>query len=221
VGSLLKICGITSVLLLALSPSGFSQTDTEHLIVPGQGIGPIKLGMSVDAVESILGTPVFHNLGSEFDVEYWRPSRYFTVVYYHGPDSALYGGVIAVGISVGVNFGKNLDPSTAESYATAEGVHIGSKVEEVRAAFGGPSNVERGKDYLQKDYDLLEYRGRGISVYVQQGLVFRIFVCRPYAEFCSALPPTLFGRKQMPRTAAFSHGDLVLGVPNRSKFRWA
>lgn len=62
-GSLLKICAITSVLLLALSPSGFSQTDMEHLIAPGQGIGPIKLGMSIGAMESILGTPVYYVMG--------------------------------------------------------------------------------------------------------------------------------------------------------------
>ena len=196
-GRRLQNCAITSALLLVLSTAGFGQTDAEHLIVPGQGIGPIKLGMSVDAVESVLGAPVWHSRGGLFDVEYWRPSRYFTVVYYHGPDAALYGGVIAVGINVGVNFGKNLDPSPAESYATSEGVHVGSKTEEVQAAFGSPSNVQHAKDYFEKDYDLLEYRGRGVGVYVRQGVVFRLFVCHTYSEFCSALPPTLLGQKRL------------------------
>ena len=47
---------IAFALLLAASPSVADQTDENHLIIPGKAIGPIKVGMSVDAVTSAIGS---------------------------------------------------------------------------------------------------------------------------------------------------------------------
>lgn len=184
---MLKNSAIALAMLLAISSTASAQTDEQHLIIPGQRIGPIILGMSIEAVNSTMGRPVLGRSSGDLEVEYWFPSTHpiesFIVLFYSGPDSVTLGGVIAIGIYQDA------------SYVTREGVHVGSNVEEVRAAFGGPSNVVHGKDYLQKDYELMEYRGRGIAIYVQQKQVFRIFVCRPLTEACSILPPTLGGTR--------------------------
>lgn len=92
-----------------------------------------------------------------------------------------YGRAIAVGIDG--------DPG----YTTTEGVHVGSTIEEVRAAFGEPSKIEHGFTKISPDSDsnLIAYVEGGIALGISKNAVDAIFVCHPVDE-CSFLGASIF-----------------------------
>ena len=170
---MLKRCVIALVFLLTISPPILGQPDEKHLIIPGQSIGAIRIGMSPSVVRSILNphsrvpaTPP----GLEQVSGVWSgPLGYFWVRFLPG------AGAVAIATE------KDM------GYATAEGVRIGSSVDEVKAAFGEPSNVAHKSPQRREDYDVMQYQSRGIDIFIRQERVFRILVCPPMHEACDFL----------------------------------
>lgn len=176
-GNILQICALTLALLLTTSSSVFGQTDEKHLITPGQGIGPIKLGMSIEAVKFILGptklVTLHHPHGVDIAYGAWpapASSGKFSVIF-STTFPITCGRAIAVGIDA--------DPG----YATAEGVRVGSTMEEIRGAFGEPTKIK----HEMSDPDLIEYIERGITLSISKDKVGTIFVCHSVDE-CSYTP---------------------------------
>lgn len=197
-GNLLKSCAIALASLLTTSPSVSGQTDEKHLIIPGKGIGPVKIGMSVDAVKSVLGPGEI----IDFKLPRWIPfmssgevpvglwpiagsyGRFFVFFGACSPTAAtlcLFERMDAKVYTVwkgpqGLIIGIDDDPS----YTTASGVHIGSTLEEVRSAFSEPTNIEHAitprSGYPVND-EFIEFLGRGITLLIRQDRVVRISVC--------------------------------------------
>jgi hypothetical protein len=175
-GSRKIVCtlGVLLLVLTSQSPGAapLAQPDEKHLIIPGNSIGPIKIGMSPSVVRSILSP------GSRLPAP--PPGYEQTIGVWSGPLGSFWvrfaePGAVAIAI----------DKDTG--YATAEGVHIGSTADEVRAAFGEPSNVAHKSSLKREDYDVMQYDSKGIDMFLRQDRVFRILVCPPMHEACGFL----------------------------------
>jgi RNA polymerase sigma factor (sigma-70 family) len=135
-------------------------------IVPGVGIGPIKLGMKMSEVKKLLGKP--------------------------GPDGmyAPLGLVVNGGtpkldqVASIMAMGRNLNPAEAAQLpaafkefpgATKEGIHIGSTGPEVLKAFGQPD----GSDSPAIGWEILNYSHLGLHFSVQSNIVLLIHVAAP------------------------------------------
>ena len=111
---------------------------TAFLIVPGHRVGPIVLGMRVVQVFRYLGPPS-NRSGSEGSGKFSWPHR---------------------GITVRVDSGGHVDTVFVEHprYRTAQGVGVGSGLEEVLRAFGPTHQAQEDRTTL-----VLAYPGLGIS----------------------------------------------------------
>lgn len=101
----------------------------DKLIVPGERIGPIALGMPQADVLKILGTPPHTNVGE------WASMYYYAD--------------LAVWIKNDSNHVIMIQTSSPE-YATADGIRVGMSEPEVKAKRGNPTRrkEEEGPDYL-------------------------------------------------------------------------
>lgn len=95
----------------------YASVDATHTIRPGQGIGPISIGMTIDALRATLG-PENHTAGDAFHA--WKTDTGFLKAWVKD------GKVIFVGISQ--------DPQ----YATDQGLHAGMTRDEVLNVMGKP-----------------------------------------------------------------------------------
>jgi hypothetical protein len=96
---------------------------SDMLIVPGQRIGPIRLGMGMDEVVAKLGQPDFTET-SEW--RYW--SLNLVVGFYTSPAPAVAG--------LSTQIWADVPLSTV--FRTAEGIGIGSSSFDVKRAYGKP-----------------------------------------------------------------------------------
>jgi hypothetical protein len=62
--------GTLFLLAAALLPP-LTQAQNTHRIVPGQSIGPIKIGMSSQALYKLMGEPTESHLGESGRVYFW------------------------------------------------------------------------------------------------------------------------------------------------------
>ncbi|HLJ59536.1 MAG TPA: hypothetical protein VKZ50_07380 [bacterium] len=121
--------------------------DARYLVVPGRGVGPVKLGMKVGEVAAILGTPAKVDRDARTVWYTWRdaPQRPVRSLVVETVDDL----VILISVA---HDGR---------YRTREGVGAGDTDGTVRDVYGRPSGVLH-----LPGYDMLEYRARGVSFVV-------------------------------------------------------
>ncbi|MDR7416058.1 MAG: hypothetical protein QN193_03700 [Armatimonadota bacterium] len=122
---------VAALAILPVIPAAF-------LIVPGQRVGPVVLGMRVVQVFQHLGPPA-GRAGSEGGGKFFWPQR---------------------GITVRVDSAGHVDTIFVEHprYRTAQGIGVGSGLEEVLRAFGPTHQAQEDRSTL-----VLAYPGLGIS----------------------------------------------------------
>jgi trypsin-like peptidase len=158
------------------------------IITPGRGIGDLKLGMSRNEIEHLLG-PAKHisrTADGGFRIDWFvqaePPRGFFAVV-------SRAGDVIMIGV--------DNDPRYI-----LQGLHAGSTEIEVRAALGEPSRVELANDSIRHSIGaakLIYYDSLGLRLYIvnnpefaTNGLVIVISITRPGCIF-KGTPPVLQG----------------------------
>ena len=144
----------------------FAATPGRWTILPGQGIGSLRLGMTVLEAIVALGAPT---------MTWGRPGLNTVLLWFDAQNAKKthQGGLFAVGApsavirdsallhtDVVINVGVVLD----SHYATAEGLHTGVAEGEVIAVLGNAPRVARpGMDFLEGKFDqnahTLKYAG--------------------------------------------------------------
>jgi hypothetical protein len=129
----------------------------DHLIVPGQRIGPIYLGMTRSQLLQELGVPKETHMSS-------KDSKQLTNYTYE------VGLTVTVDDSGGTVCGLN---TTSSAYMTKEGVGDGASDLEAKVKLGSPTTTKQGWDgYAGRTK--LEYLGIGMSLIEERGTVSRI-----------------------------------------------
>lgn len=142
----------------------------EFQVIPGVGVGPIKLGMTMAEVQKILGKPgpggLYAPLGLIVQTDPADPERVSHI---------LVIGQGASGAQVGRS-GGNL-PANFRNFAgaTKEGIRIGSTGPEVLRALGKPD----GSDVPSVGWELLNYNALGLGVSLQHDRVRAMNVSKP------------------------------------------
>lgn len=124
-------------------------------IVPGESIGPIRLGMGMDEVQSLLGKPDRTTSNRQGIVDQWHYiSMNLSIAFTDTAAPAVRSVWTQVYTTNGVTFGKQTwedgEPVQTE-YKTANGIHLGSTSFDVQRAYGSdysdPSGVALMMDY--------------------------------------------------------------------------
>jgi len=152
---------IPALILVSLLVAGLGHAaaaDSDHLIVPGVGIGPIHLGMNLADVAGILGTP--RAAKDVVNVTLTGPpgSRSFAL-----SDTSFVVFTTQEGLVYEI--GSPFDPK----YALANGLRVGSKEIEVRAFMGEPSRTVPVGDMKRLVYD-------------DKGVMFQIVILTKYTN---------------------------------------
>jgi|SRR5579864_1007806 len=173
----------TPQIMPAPQPPKPAPTDSNFAIMPGQGIGDLKLGMHRDEIERLLGPAKQSNSR--------RPDGNVFMGWFEG-NRGLW--VLLSSRGEAILIGVQLD-----SRYTVQGLHIGSIESEVRAALGEPSRVELTpwKSGAAEKNKVLYYDSPGLRIvisnspqYATNGLVVDISVRRPGCVF-QGTPPML------------------------------
>lgn len=127
--------------ILVFCSVGFAEAD--QLIVPGQRIGDIKLGMKMDEVTRILGNP-------DKDPSHTEDG----LLEYHFMKSHL----LMVDVEPSSKTVKMIATGLISSYKTSNGIQIGSPVEEVQKQMGSINLIK-----LNETSYTLKYPGKGIE----------------------------------------------------------
>ena len=164
------LLAVVTALLVAGHVAAQPTVDPAHLITPGVGIGPLKLGMTICGATALIGVP---NPGQMFQgavlptpdgaiAYFWRMSGFHAEV-----DRA----------TVIYDIGISEDPL----YATSDGLHAGLTLAATRAKWGSPSRTGRSGSIAWFAYD-----SRGLLFFVSResgsswnGKVIRIDVFSP------------------------------------------
>lgn len=128
---------------------GLTWAQDATLIVPGESVGKVKLGMTVAQVYGILGEPT----------EQYPPKNDTTFyVWEHG--------YFLVGIdSTGVT---RIDVSHSR-YATKEGIRVGSTEMAIEAFYGTPSSASERPGLQGGVVRFLHYRKLGLNFRIEPG----------------------------------------------------
>src|SRR5438309_2018265 len=140
------------------SPTGPSTAHNEFLIMPGQGVGRIHVGMTITEVTAILGGPkaTIRNATTGTSYAWFDYAALQNTLEFHlrvqGGGSACPPGCPDEGRSVDGGGLMVLTTQTgqvtgirtyyAPQYVTAEGLRIGMREDQVRSALGAPANIE-------------------------------------------------------------------------------
>lgn len=151
---------VLAVLALAVPPTPAGAdapvVDPDHLITAGMGIGPVKIGMSLEDAEKAWGQPYRALGGMSYDWKIHDSDGFLEVI--AGPA----GGTSYI-IAIAVQFDG--------SYRTAEGLHAataqknssilhGSTAKDVRAALGEPQKTETPKP----GHQVWKYKGLWVTL---------------------------------------------------------
>ena len=123
-------------------PASAAQTD-RFLVIPGHSAGRIDIGMTLDAVEQILGMPSTSDLTATPKWYEWR-----------APNSQMASLAVETAQDTVVLISLAHDPR----YRTSEGIGDGSMLDEVQRVFGHPSSVMNLSGYA-----IMQYRTKGIG----------------------------------------------------------
>lgn len=114
-----------------------TQPDFDRLIVPGKRIGPVAMGGYVDEIVKKLGKPNKTSRSTFRGPGYTSDEVYY---YYTNKNNDLRFTWLDEGLRPVVESGYRGITTTSGSWATASGVHVGSTIPEVVAAYGEPDN---------------------------------------------------------------------------------
>ena len=130
--------GSSALFLAGCAASGASAADmqkrqqamaqSDHLIVPRERIGPVRLGMGMDEVIAELGQPDFNGVMNG-DHPLWR---YWSLNLTIGFDNSSAPAVYCVETNTWT------DSPLLTLFNTTEGIHIGSSSFDVKRAYGSP-----------------------------------------------------------------------------------
>jgi outer membrane lipoprotein-sorting protein len=145
------------------------------LLTVGEGIGPVKFGMSQEQVVELLGEPeergepkqLVGRGGSTWEAEGWRyNSQGLWIGFSSLPEP---GGLSSITCRPG-NF-------TSQGFQgkTSEGIGLGSSPEDVRRAYGDPTEVQPFKDGL----GAYRYPEKWFRVGFVDGVVYQLQIERP------------------------------------------
>jgi hypothetical protein len=156
---LAALCVLIGILFHLGDPMARAQTDVdqEYLLVPGQSMGAVRLGMSLEDVEAVLGLPSDTRTESGYQ---W---------YFFGNQSAS----TMNGAGVYMNDGKVASARAfASAYRTAQGLGVGSTLPELAAVYGVPerqvTSQYRFNASVQIDELYAEWASIGISAHIDR-----------------------------------------------------
>lgn len=177
------IAGIV-VLLLGLASSGTAHVPTDpFLVVPGQGIGEVRLGMTITEAVKVLGNPQESRSTLSSSVLPKQELEGATIYIWSAPARA--------GVSNQTGFravadarGKIIEimaPSPDERYHTPDGLAIGNREQAVVTRLGPPSRTTTSGN---EKYDIYEVLGIAFTIetnrqYSNAGMVNGVSVFVP------------------------------------------
>jgi hypothetical protein len=131
---------------------------------PGDGAGPVVLGMSEEELEHAMGKRATPPWATIPPTEWDYPDKDMTVLFTKSePRKA---GVILIGRAFGV---ESVVPVGEFPWRTEEGLGMGSTADEIQRAFGPPEADEQ--PHAQPHWRLLSYTSRGIQFGLSDGKV--------------------------------------------------
>lgn len=143
-------------LALAAAPAAATSTD-QYLVVPGHRMGPIAIGMRLDAVERIFGRPSKVDPTGQTQWYEWK-----------APEDHLRSIAVETAQNTVVLISLAHDPR----YRTTEGLGDGTPLSEVERVLGNPSSVMR-----LGGFSIVQYRRVGIGFVTNgAGLVTGILI---------------------------------------------
>jgi outer membrane protein assembly factor BamE (lipoprotein component of BamABCDE complex) len=169
----MAVCLLT-VLATIVTPAVAQQSSIDHLIVPGQRIGQIKVGMSLSEVEALIGRPSTSRPLSTQTV-ILQPGKSMLYTWQLGPGNGL-------SVQTTVSNEVYLVGTFATNYGTSEGLHVGSRLSEVTSMLGAPSRTiarpSIGANYLVYDDRGIEFVVGADSTKSNFQTVMNVFVFR-------------------------------------------
>jgi hypothetical protein len=133
-----------------------AMASSDRLIVPGQRIGPIYLGMGMDQVVATLGQPDYVTVPPHTGLQLWKYDNLNLGIYCYGNSSA--PSVTSIETVAWNDTGKNLGQSTwadvipvATVFQTNNGIGLGASTYDVRRAYSdyGYQDSGYGMNYTQ------------------------------------------------------------------------
>ncbi len=151
-------CGASGASAADLQKRQSAMAQSDHLIVPGQRIGPVRLGMGMDEVVAELGQPDFTETVDEGHPSWRYWSLNLTVVFDRSSAPAVDW----------VETNTWTDSPLLTVFRTADGLHIGSSSFDVKRAYGSPEKDQHGY--------VMEYDSRKIDFQIENYAVTLIQV---------------------------------------------
>jgi hypothetical protein len=134
---------VFALALMSPAPGAAAAPDGQFLVVPGRSAGPVGIGMTLDAVERILGDPSTKDLTGSTQWYQWQ---------------APVGQAASFAVETLQNTVVLISLAHDPRYRTSEGLGDGNTVDEVQRVFGHPSSVMRLSGYA-----IVQYRTKGIG----------------------------------------------------------
>ncbi|MFT5110964.1 MAG: hypothetical protein ACI8P9_000275 [Parasphingorhabdus sp.] len=132
--------------------------DSAIYIVPGQGVGPLSIGMSFADVGKVLGEPFASEKTGFFN-------RHYVFIFKSGTNTWIK--------IEGKKFAEEISVQGDASIQTPKGARVGMPRHQVKLIYG--------KDFEQKEKQTIRYSAQGIEFTFQSGLLYQINVFQKVA----------------------------------------
>lgn len=152
-------------LTMTPAPASAAAIDPAYLVVPGQGIGLLHLGMGIADATKILGTP--HPASTKL-TSIVLPIPDGSMAFGWEPSSeakrqgATVQGFVVITDRAGMIY--EVQAPFDSRYSTPEGIHVGTRVRDVTNILGAPTRQWQSTDGQERG---LIYDQRGIAFFIQ------------------------------------------------------
>ena len=144
--TVLRWLTVTLVVAAAASRVSAQSPDPRYLVVPGRSAGPVALGMTMDKVEAVWGSPTKVDRDANTQWYTWRDSP---------PRS--------VAVEMQSNIVVMISVAHDPRYRTRDGLGDGDSADHVQKVLGRPSHVRP-----LPGFSMLEYKSLGVAFVVDQ-----------------------------------------------------